>query len=120
MDLTRFALIEIGDRFSKQVWEEVIQWNKFDKDTLGKQLVRAADSISANLSEAYGRYTFPDRKRFSYYARGSLCETINWINKAIERNLISGERGAALLAELTNISFKLNYYIRSLNQTQSP
>ena len=80
--------------------------------------MRAADSITANLSEAYGRYSFPDRKRFSYYARGSLCETINWINKAVQRNLITEARGEELLSELTNISYKLNYYIRSLNKSK--
>ena len=119
MDLNRFNLIEIGDQTCNQIWEEVIQWNQFSKDTVGKQLVRSADSISANLSEAYGRYSFPDRKRFAYYARGSLCETINWINKAVQRDLIIKDRGEELLSQLTNISYKLNYYIRSLHQSQS-
>lgn len=120
MDLERFNLIETGNKFCDQIWDEVDQWNQFSKDTIGKQLVRAADSITANLSEAYGRYSFPDRKRFSYYARGSLCETINWINKAVQRNLITEARGEELLSELTNISYKLNYYIRSLNKSKPP
>lgn len=120
MDLERFNLIETGNKFCDQIWDEVDQWNQFSKDTIGKQLVRAADSITANLSEAYGRYSFPDRKRFSYYARGSLCETINWINKAVQRKLITEARGEELLSELTNISYKLNYYIRSLNKSKPP
>ena len=28
-----------------------MNWNYFEKDTVGKQLVKAADSIAANLSE---------------------------------------------------------------------
>ena len=120
MDLNRFNLIELGNHFCDQIWEEVMLWNPFSKDTIGKQLVRAADSITANLSEAYGRYSFPDRKRFSYYARGSLCETINWIDKSIQRNLISKDRGEELLSELTNNSYKLNFYIRSLNKSKPP
>ena len=77
MDLDRFNLIGQADLIGDVVWEEVTKWKHFSKDTIGKQLVRAADSISANLSEAYGRYSFADRKRFAYYARGSLCETTN-------------------------------------------
>ena len=116
MDLYRFNLIELADKVSEQIWDEANKWKLFERDTLGKQLVRAADSISANLSEAYGRYSYPDRRRFAYYARGSLCETINWLNKAIQRKLISEESGNELLAQLTNISYKVNFYIKSLSK----
>jgi len=109
----------LADTVSEQIWNEVQNWKMFERDTLGKQLVRAADSISANLSEAYGRYTYPDRRRFTYYARGSLCETTNWLDKAIRRKLITEESGNELLAELTNLSFKINYYIKSLAKQTS-
>jgi four helix bundle protein len=36
----------------------VIKWDYFLKDTIGKQLVKAADSVAANLSEGFGRYHF--------------------------------------------------------------
>jgi len=42
----------------------VVSWNNFDKDTYGKQLVRAADSIGANIAEGSGRGTPKDNKRF--------------------------------------------------------
>lgn len=116
MDLSRFKLIELADQVSDEIWDEVGKWNYFHKSTIGKQLVRSADSISANLSEAYGRYTYAERRLFSMYARGSMCETINWINKAIRRDLISLEAGNEILRSLTNISFKLNGYIRSLKK----
>jgi four helix bundle protein len=119
MDLYKFNLIQLADTVSEQIWNEVHSWKMFERDTLGKQLVRAADSISANLSEAYGRYTYPDRRRFTYYARGSLCETTNWLDKAIRRKLITEEAGNELLAELTNLSFKINYYIKSLAKQTS-
>lgn len=118
MDLSRFKLIDLSDQVDERIWWEATNWDRFNKDTLGKQLVRAADSISANLSEAYGRYSYPDRKRFAFYARGSLCETSNWIQKAIKRNLIEKRTGEEILIQLTDISYKLNYYIRSLNKSQ--
>jgi four helix bundle protein len=98
----------------------VIAWNKFEKDTMGRQLTRAADSISANLSEAYGRFSIPDRKRFSYYARGSLCETQNWIEKSVSRHLIDPELGADLLASTRHLSMRLNAYIKSLDKLHAP
>lgn len=119
MDLSRFKLIELADQVSGEIWEEVATWNYFSKDTVGKQLVRAADSISANLSEAYGRYTYAERRLFSMYARGSLCETINWINKARQRNLISQDTGNEITQNLIDLSYKLNGYVRSLKKAQS-
>ncbi|MFC4210150.1 four helix bundle protein [Pedobacter lithocola] len=40
------------------MWNIVITWDYFSKDTIGKQLCRAANSISANIAEGYGRYHF--------------------------------------------------------------
>jgi four helix bundle protein len=47
-------------------WELVSKWDSFAKQTLGNQLVRAADSIAANISEGYGRYSFKENKLFCY------------------------------------------------------
>ena len=114
MDLQKFKIIEQANLIGDDIWEEVIQWKHFDKDTIGKQLVRAADSISANLSEAYGRFSYADRKRFAYYARGSLCETINWLQKSVERKLIASEKESRLQEELNILSLRINAYIKRL------
>ena len=97
------------------IWELIIRWNYFEKETIGKQLARAADSISANLSESYGRYSYADRKRFVYYARGSLCETLNWLEKSINRGLIDDKLGRDLLSELHILSHRINSYLRKIN-----
>lgn len=53
---------------SNLIWEIVMQWNNFAKDTVGKQFVRAVDSISANIAEGYGRFTKKDKIHFYRYA----------------------------------------------------
>lgn len=71
-DLEIFQLTEqICDRF----YELIQTWKTFDQETVGSQLVRAADSIGANLAESYGRYHYGEKLNFLYYARGSLYET---------------------------------------------
>jgi four helix bundle protein len=35
----------------------VAEWETFAKETLGKQIVRSADSVGANISEGFGRGT---------------------------------------------------------------
>ena len=52
-DLQVYQLaMDIGER----VWEIVVRWDFFAKDTVGRQLVKATDSMAANLSEGFGRF----------------------------------------------------------------
>lgn len=76
---------------SNLIWDLVIKWEYFSKDTLGKQLVKAVDSISANIAEGFGRYYKKDKIVFYRYSAGSLKETTDWIEKAIYRKLINTE-----------------------------
>jgi four helix bundle protein len=114
LDLKEFKIIEQANQVAGIIWEEVILWKYFERDTIGKQMVRAADSIGANLSEAYGRYSFADRKRFAYYARGSLCETLNWLQISMTRGLMDNEKYLRLHNELNSLSYRINTYIKRL------
>ena len=51
---------------AEKIWNMVEGWDYFSKDTLGKQLVKAADSIAANLSEGFGRYHYRESAHFGY------------------------------------------------------
>jgi four helix bundle protein len=42
----------------------------FSKDIVGKHLVRAADSVSAKISEGCGSFSDNENKQFCYYSRG--------------------------------------------------
>ncbi|MCW1912896.1 four helix bundle protein [Luteolibacter sp. GHJ8] len=101
------------------IWDSVGSWPLFAKDTLGKQIVRSADSIAANLAEGYGRYHFKENQKFCYYSRGSLQETQTWIEKAVRRNLIPDEAGRALYREFDLLKKRLNAYIRSIGPVES-
>lgn len=46
-----------------------------ERFAISQQLRRSAQSIPANIAEAYGRYSYPDAIRFMYIARGSIEET---------------------------------------------
>lgn len=70
--------------FSNEVWDTVITWNFFAKDTVGKQFVKAADSISANIAEGFGRYSKKDKVRFYRISLGSLEETGDSLQKGID------------------------------------
>ena len=102
--------MEIGDK----VWGIVSEWSYFEKDTVGKQLVRAIDSVAANLSEGFGRYHFKENKNFSYYSRGLLYEAKTWVVKAKNRDLINEKDYDYLKKEINKIGKMLNAYIKSI------
>ena len=110
-------IYQMAEDLSDKIWNICVRFDYFAKDTIGKQLVRAADSISANIAEGHGRYHFNDRLRFCYYARGSLFETRSWLLKAIRRNLIKNK-----IEEITEIieilPKRLNAYIRSIKKAR--
>ena len=104
----------------ESVWSFVTQWDFLAKDTVGKQLIRSADSIAANISEGYGRYHFKENQKFCFYARGSLEETQTWIEKSVKRQLIPEDQGRQLYSQLQTLKKRLNAYIRSIGSERKP
>jgi len=60
--------------FSNLIWRTCSEWDYFSRRTVGIQFVRAADSVSANIAEGYGRFHSKENLKFCYYARGSFEE----------------------------------------------
>ena len=116
MKLEEFRVYQMSMDLGEEVWNIVIKWDYFAKDTVGKQLVRAIDSVAANLSEGYGRYHYKEAKNFSYYSRGSLYESKTWITKAKRRKLIPEETFEEMIKSIDNIGVKLNNYIKSIGE----
>lgn len=80
---------KIAFDLSNIVWPIVKKWDFLARDTIGKQLIRAADSISSNIAEGWQRYYKKDKILFFNYAKGSFYEVLDWLAKARRRNLIS-------------------------------
>ena len=114
MELENLEVYKLSMSMSEAVWEIVSSWKFFEKDTIGKQLVISADSVSANISEGFGRFHYKDSKLFFYYARGSLFETKTWLSKANHRNLITSEQFETLENQIKVLGIKLNKFINSI------
>jgi four helix bundle protein len=117
--LETLDVYNLSETFSDAVWLEVEKWKYFEKDTVGKQLVRAVDSISANIAEGYGRYSFKEDARFLHIARGSATESKSWLSKCTRRRLIEQSTAEKLLGDLEAIMIKLNAYINFVERGRS-
>jgi four helix bundle protein len=109
----------LAEDLSNEIWDITTKWDFFAKDTVGKQICRAADSISANIAEGYGRFHFKENKNFCYYSRGSILETKSFLRKMRHRVLITEEVYLALFKKLEIIHIKLNAYIKYIGTNQT-
>jgi four helix bundle protein len=87
---------ELAVALARDLHAAVSGWDKFERWSLGIQLMRAADSVGANIAEATGRWHVADQRRVLYFARGSLCETEHWVAIAKERGLLADDADARL------------------------
>ncbi len=107
---------QLAENLADQVWSIVVKWNVFARDTVGKQLVKAADSVGANIAEGTGRGTFVDNRRFVRIARGSLNETQHWLRRAYKRHLLNDKEIRSLKPIIEELAPKLNAYLNSIGK----
>jgi len=119
MELEDIFIYNFAMEIGEIVWNSLDNWDYFSKSTLGKQLIRAVDSIAANISEGHGRFHFKENRQFLYYARGSLAETKTWLSKAKNRSLINQSNYNNLFRKIETLRIKLNSYIQSIGRGPS-
>jgi four helix bundle protein len=120
--LEGLRIFRLAEKMADEIWEEVITWKPFARDTVGRELVRSADSVGANIAEGHGRFHYRDQITFDYYGRGSLKETRFWLRRGVARKILPDERFRYLIGMVDELEPQLNAYINSLETkaTASP
>ena len=122
MDRTNFEKLrvyQLAELLADEIWTAVSAWDSFAKHTVGTQIVRAADSIGANIAEGLGRGSTLDHRRFVRTARGSLNETKHWLRRAYRRHLITEDLVKKVKPLVDELSPKLNACLRSIGSIRN-
>ena len=106
---------KIAFHLSNYIWDVVIKWESFAKRTVGEQFVRAADSISANIAEGFGRYFKKDKIKFFRYSSGSVKECLDWNEKSKVRKLLTREQYKFIFDELQKLPEAINRLVKYTN-----
>ena len=106
----------LAEQLADEIWNIVIAWDYFERNTVGQQWVDAADSIGANIAEGAGRGTPNDNKRFIRISRGSYNETKYWYQRAVMRQLINEEQKIKLKQLMDELGPTLNAYLKSIGK----
>ena len=117
---TELRVYRTSERLSDEIWRAVLGWDGFARYSLGAQIVRAADSVGANIAEGSGRGSYQDNRRFVRIARGSLKETQHFLRRAYRRGLLTPEQVDTLQPLIDELGPSLNAYLRSIGPAEEP
>jgi four helix bundle protein len=80
---------QLGRELRQQVYKLARKFPAEEKFGLASQVQRAAVSITANIAEGFGRYSYQENIQFCRTARGSAFEALDHLIAAEDQNYIS-------------------------------
>jgi four helix bundle protein len=84
---------------------------------LTSQIRRSSNSVNANIAEAFGRNTAPDKSRFYIIAKGSAYETQSHLLYGITVAYFDNSFSNEIIEKYDKLIFSINKIIKSLNQS---
>ncbi len=111
MEIKDLEIYKLANEISDRAWRIYSDLNWQDRKIMGDQFISAIDSVGANIAEGFGRYHYLDKNKFNYNARGSLLESLYWLEIMRKRGKINDESFNALNLKLQDLHKKINRYI---------
>jgi four helix bundle protein len=120
----------IRDFKDLHVWQHARELRSFAYDLIRKfpseeryglssQLRRVLISVTANIAEGFGRYSYQENIQFSRVAGGSAFEVRDHLTTALDQRYVSSEEFEAAENLAQRVIQTLNGYIRSTRARQS-
>jgi len=91
----------------------------FEKYELGRQIRRAAVSLTNNIAEGHGRYHYLDEIKFQLQSRGSLVELLDDLNVCQDEDYLPTTEIVELKERAKEVQRLINGYIRFLRERKA-
>ncbi|MBX2904620.1 MAG: four helix bundle protein [Taibaiella sp.] len=89
-----------------------------EKYLLISQMNRAARSITANIAEGYGRFTYTETRHFFIQARGSVTELMDHVTVAVDEHYLTEEIAGTIEKQCEAVFKLINGYIAYLDKSK--
>jgi len=119
ISLNNLRVYKLSRKVSKLSWPIYSKMSWKQQNVIGNQFIRSVDSVGANIAEGYGRYHYKDKVRFFYNARGSLFESLHWLQLLLQRDIINKETYETINSLANVLSPSLNKFIKSILKTKT-
>jgi four helix bundle protein len=105
--------------FRKEMYAVARKLPDFEKYELGRQIRRAAVSLTNNIAEGHGRYHYLDEIKFQVQSRGSLAELLDDLNVCHDEDYLTAAEVLELKERAKEVQRLINGYIRFLRSRKS-
>ena len=115
---TELECYKHGRELRKSISLQVKNFPKEEKYELASQIKRSSRSITANIAEGYGRYTYSDTRHFFIISRGSVTETMEHLTTAYDENYITEDILKSELDKCETVFKLTNGFIAYLDKSK--
>jgi four helix bundle protein len=106
---------QLAREFIKKIYNITKKFLSVEMYSLVSQLRRAAISVTSNIAERYGRYSYQDNIHFCRISRGSTNEVLAQLYIALDENYITRQEFNGLYKEGREVEHAINGYIKFLD-----
>jgi len=110
---------EKAREFRKRMYAAARKLPDFEKYELGRQIRRAAVSLTNNIAEGHGRYHYLDEIKFQLQSRGSLAELLDDLNVCQDEDYLPITEIVELKERAKEVQRLINGYIRFLRERKA-
>jgi four helix bundle protein len=117
-DFTDLEVWQLARELRRGAYNVATQLPADERFGLAQQLRRAASSVTANIAEGFGRYSYQENIQFCRLARGSVYELRDHLTAAVDQAYITAEDQQRFDALAQRVIQVLNGYIRATQARQ--
>jgi len=96
-----------------KIYRICIRFPKTEIFALSSQMRRAAVSVTANIAEGYGRFSYQENIQFCRQSRGSVYELRDHLTSSLDAGYITQEEYMELDSMALSVVKLINGYIRA-------
>ena len=112
-DFTDLEAWQLARELRKRVYEISQKFPTQERAVLTNEIRRAALSVTANIAEGFGRYSFQENLQYCRQARGSAYELRDHLTTALDAGYLSQQVWQAADQFAQRVIQVINGYIRS-------
>jgi four helix bundle protein len=118
--LEGLRVYQVAEQLADDIWNMVALWPKLAQESVGLEIIRAADNIGASIAAGFGRGTYADNSRFARIARGSHMEVKHCLRRAHTRGIITTAQFERLHPLMRQLPISLNAYLKAIAKASKP
>ncbi|OPX24555.1 MAG: hypothetical protein B1H04_01835 [Planctomycetales bacterium 4484_123] len=113
-DFEELEVYQVGRRFRRAIYALSRSLPEAERFVLAQQMRRAALSVTNNIAEGHGIYTFKQNIAYLHRSRGGVCELRGDLNACEDEGYASEEQLQPLRAMAVRLTKLIDGYIRYL------